>query len=249
MVDYSTLRLLNGVDCSILESTTSTNDYLTTLPFSQNIKVCIAREQTAGKGQYQRVWLSKKDSSVLLSLRYPFSIKVALNGLSLAMGLSVIDVLECVYHLDHLKLKWPNDVYFKDQKLAGILIENSVQNDQQSVVIGLGLNYQLATDFECDTPWTDLSKNCTTLPNLVDLHEKLINNLIKSCQRFEQHGFSAFQAQWNQHDYLLGKQLELNYQDKKTIGTANGVNEHGALIIKSDNTMIEAYSSEQIHLI
>jgi BirA family biotin operon repressor/biotin-[acetyl-CoA-carboxylase] ligase len=249
MVDYSAIGLLNGVDCSILESTTSTNDYLTKLPFSKDIKVCIAREQTAGKGQYQRTWLSKKDSSVLLSLRYPFSTKVALNGLSLAMGLSVIDILECAYNVDHLKLKWPNDIYFKDQKLAGILIENSVQNDWQSVVIGLGLNHQLGADFECDAPWTDLSKICSTLPSLVDLHEKLINGLLKSLQHFEQHGFSTFQTQWHQHDYLLGKQLELNYQDKKTVGIANGVNEQGALVIKSNNTVIEAYSSEQIRLI
>ncbi|HAP91989.1 MAG TPA: hypothetical protein DCM52_00665, partial [Gammaproteobacteria bacterium] len=41
----------------------------------------------------------------------------------------------------------------------------------------------------------------------------------------------------------------LNYQDKKTVGIANGVNEQGALIIKSNNTVIEAYSSEQIRLI
>jgi len=249
MVDYSVLEFPGVVECFVLESTTSTNDYLTRLPFSKDVKVCITREQTAGKGQYQRAWLSKKDSSVLLSLRYPFSTKAALNGLSLAMGLSVIDVLEGTYHLNHLKLKWPNDVYFKDQKLAGILIENSVQNNQQSVVIGLGLNHQLGVGFKCDTPWTDLSKICPTLPNLVDLHEKLINNLIKSCQRFEQYGFSDFQAQWHQHDYLLGKQLELNYQDKKITGIANGVNEQGALIIESDNTTIEAYSSEQIHLI
>jgi BirA family biotin operon repressor/biotin-[acetyl-CoA-carboxylase] ligase len=113
----------------------------------------------------------------------------------------------------------------------------------------LGLNHQLGVGFECDTPWTDLSKICSTLPSLVDLHEKLINGLLKSLQRFEQHGFSAFQTQWYQHDYLLGKQLELNYQDKKTVGIANGVNEQGALVIKSNNTVIEAYSSEQIRLI
>jgi len=249
MVNYSALKLTNNVECFVLESTDSTNDYLTKLAFSKDVKVCIAREQTAGKGQYHRVWLSKKDSSVLLSLRYPFSTKVVLNGLSLAVGLSVIDVLECVYNVNHLKLKWPNDIYFKDQKIAGILIENSVKNDQQSVVIGLGLNHQLGADFECDTPWTDLSNICSTLPNLVDLHEKLINSLLKSCQRFEQHGFSTFKAQWHQHDYLLGKQLELNYQDQKIIGTANGVNEHGALIIKTNNAVIEAYSSEQIRLI
>jgi len=249
MVDYSDLRLVESVECFVLDSTPSTNNYLTKLPFSKDIKVCIAREQTAGKGQYQRTWLSKKDSSVLLSLRRPFSVDVALNGLSLAIGLSVINTLEDEYQIGGLKLKWPNDVYFKDQKLAGILIENTVQNNQQSVVIGLGLNHQLDIDFECDTPWTDLSNICSNLPNLVDLHEKLINNLLKSCQRFEQHGFSDFKSQWHQYDYLLGKQLELDYQDNKTIGIASGINEQGALLIKSNNTLIEAYSSEQIHLI
>jgi BirA family biotin operon repressor/biotin-[acetyl-CoA-carboxylase] ligase len=249
MVDYSDLRLDSGVECFVLESTTSTNDYLVKLPFSKDVKVCIAREQTAGKGQYQRTWLSKKDSSVLLSLRRPFSIGVALNGLSLAIGLSILNTLEDEYQVEHLKLKWPNDVYFKDQKIAGILIENTVQDNHQSVVIGLGLNYQLDAGFECDTPWTDLSKICSNFPNLVALHEKLINNLLKSCQYFEQHGFFGFKSQWHQYDYLLGKQLELDYQNSRTVGIASGVNEQGALLIKSDNTMIEAYSSEQIRLI
>ncbi|MCS5585948.1 MAG: biotin--[acetyl-CoA-carboxylase] ligase [Gammaproteobacteria bacterium] len=249
MVDYSALRVADGIECFVLDSTASTNNYLTELPFSKDIKVCIAREQTAGKGQYQRAWLSTKDSSVLLSLRYPFSTRVALNGLSLAIGLSVIHTLENEYQVECLKLKWPNDVYFKDQKLAGILIENSVQNNQQSVVIGLGLNHQLDVNFECDTPWTDLSNICPNLPNLVDLHEKLINNLLMSCRRFEQYGFSDFKSQWRQHDYLLGKHLELNYQDNKVIGVANGVNDQGALMIEADDTVIEAYSSEQIRLI
>lgn len=249
MVDYSALRLTDGIECFVLDSIASTNNYLTELPFSKDVKACIAREQTAGKGQYQREWLSKKDSSVLLSLRYPFPVSVSLNGLSLAIGLSIIHTLENEYQVKHLKLKWPNDVYFKDQKLAGILIENVVQNHQQSVVIGLGLNHQLDVDFECDTPWTDLSNICANLPNLVDLHEKLINNLLMSCQRFEQHGFSDFKPQWHQHDYLLGKRLYLNYQDNKTIGVANGINDQGALMIKSGDTVIEAYSSEQIRLI
>jgi BirA family biotin operon repressor/biotin-[acetyl-CoA-carboxylase] ligase len=251
VVDYSTLgkRLPNNVECFVLESTPSTNDYLISLPFSNNIQICIAREQTAGKGQYQRQWLSKKDSSVLLSLHRPFPVDIVLNGLSLVIGLSVIDVLVSDYHADHLKLKWPNDVYFKNQKLAGILIENSVRNNTKSVVIGLGLNHHLDADLDCDTPWTDLSKILTKLPQLVDLQEKLINNLLKYCQLFEQQGLDAFQAQWHKHDYLLGRQLELDYQDKKTIGVAKGINDQGALLVESDNTMIEAYSSKQIRLI
>ncbi len=249
MVDYSTLELPDGIECFVLESTTSTNDHLIKLPFSKDVKVCIAREQTAGKGQYQRSWLSKKDSSVLLSLRYPFSIDTNLNGLSLIVGLSVIDVLKNDYGINHLKLKWPNDVFFDNKKLAGILIENSVQNSTQSVVIGLGLNHHLDDDFECETPWVDLFKMTGEAPNLVELQEKIIKNLLNYCQYFEQRGLDNFQSQWAAHDYLLGKRLELNYQDKKTIGIASGINTQGALMIDADGAMIEAYSSEQIRLI
>ncbi len=249
MVDYSTLKLTDDIECFVLDSIASTNNYLTELPFSKDIKVCIAREQTAGKGQYQRAWLSKKDSSVLLSLRYPFSTDVNLNGLSLVAGLSVIDVLSNNYNVEGLKLKWPNDVFFNNKKLAGILIENSVQNNTQSVVIGLGLNYKLGDDFECETPWVDLLKITSKLPNLVELQEKLINNLLRHCRRFEQRGFDDFQTQWAKHDYLFGKQLELNYQGKKTLGIASGINTQGALMIDVAGATIEAYSSEQIRLI
>ncbi len=249
MVNYSTLKLSDDIECFVLESITSTNDYLTKLPFSTDIKVCIAREQTAGKGQYQRAWLSKKDSSVLLSLRRPFSIDTNLNGLSLMVGLSVIDVLKKNYNVEGLKLKWPNDVFYGNQKLAGILIENSVQQNIQSVVIGLGLNFHLDENFECKTPWIDLFKITRELFNLVELQEKLINNLLHYCQRFEQHGFNDFQMQWATHDYLFGRQLELNYQGKKTLGIASGVNAQGALMIDVDGATIEAYSSEQIRLI
>ena len=249
MVDYSALELPDGVECFVLESTTSTNDHLAKLPFSKDVKVCIAREQTAGKGQYQRSWLSKKDSSVLLSLRYPFSINTNLNGLSLIVGLSVIDVLNNDYGIDHLKLKWPNDVFFDNKKLAGILIENSVQSDTQSVVIGLGLNHYLSDDFECETPWVDLFKITGKMLNLVELQGKIIKNLLYYCQYFEQRGLDNLQSQWTKYDCLLGKRLELNYQDKKTIGIASGINAQGALMIDVGGSMIEAYSSEQIRLI
>ncbi len=251
MVDYSTLarRLPDNVECFVLESVNSTNDYLVNLPISSQVQVCIAREQSTGKGQYQRHWLSKRDSSVLLSLRYPFSKETSLNGLSLVIGLSVLDVLSNHYKISHLKLKWPNDVYFKDQKLAGILIENSIQNNVQSVVIGLGLNHYLGGDFKCETPWTDLSKISKTNINLVDLQENLIKSLLNYCRSFEKSGIGEFRDQWLKHDYLIGRQLGLNYQSKRIIGIAKGINDEGALLIESNGSIVEAYSSEHIRLI
>ncbi len=250
MVDYSHLEsnIDSPVECFVFDSIASTNNYLSSLKFSKTTQICIAREQTQGKGQYDRAWLSQKDTSILLSIRYMFDANIALNGLSLVMGLGVIRALEGFGVVD-AKLKWPNDVYIKDKKLAGILIENSAQGKYQSVVIGLGLNYQLGQTFECDSPWIDLSNISQDMPAIEDLSAALINSMLKYCQLFAAQGWLYFSNSWKESDYLLGKQVELDANNQKIIGTVCGVNQQGALLIKTSDQVVEAYSSKQIRLI
>ncbi len=250
MANYSTLPSLlsDDIECFIFDSIPSTNDYLTNLEFSLATQICITSEQTHGKGQYERKWLSKKDSSVLLSIKQVFSTDTSLNGLSLVVGLAVIDILE-EYKAGNLKLKWPNDVFSEHKKLAGILIENSVQNNYQSVVIGLGLNNNLGDSLECKTPWTDLSRLLSRQVDLEELSAKLINNIIKYCNIFEKSGLGYFQNLWDKYDYLANSKLKLQYKGKDVVGVAAGISKQGALLIKVGNEVIESYSSEQISFI
>lgn len=250
MADYSNLesQINTPVKCVVFDSIASTNDYLSMLAFSKTPQVCIAREQTQGRGQYDRAWQSCKDASILLSVRFVFDANVALNGLSLVMGLAVIKVLERL-GISDAKLKWPNDVYVNDKKLAGILIENSAQGQHQSVVIGLGLNYCLDQNFKCDTPWIDLARISKDLPVIEDLSAKLINHLIAYCQLFSEQGWPYFLTDWNSSDYLLGRLVELDANNRKIIGAVRGVNAQGALLIEANNQLVEAYSSKQIRLI
>jgi Biotin-(acetyl-CoA carboxylase) ligase len=66
---------------------------------------------------------------------------------------------------------------------------------------------------------------------------------------FELKGFDNFQSLWHEYDYLVGRSIELDYQNKKITGIAKGVSDKGALLIESNDSIIEAYSSEQISLI
>lgn len=245
-------RFSDEIECFVFDSLPSTNDYLKQLNPSPKVQICVSAQQTSGRGQYGRTWQSQKNRSILLSVRYPFDLNVALNtalnGLSLMVGLAVINALES-YNIHGLKLKWPNDVYFNDQKLAGILIEKTVINNKQSVVIGLGLNYQLDADFECGTKWIDLSQIAATVPDLTDLQESLIKNLLKYCHIFARDGLGAFQPQWREYDYLLNKTVELGDKNQKSIGIAKGINKHGALIVHTNTSVIEVYSSAQIYVI
>jgi len=250
MADYSNLagKIDSSIESVVFDTIDSTNDYLSNLAFTKTTQVCITRNQTQGRGQYGRVWLSQKDANILFSMRYIFDASIALNGLSLVIGLSVVSTL-ADFGVSGIKLKWPNDIFYEDKKLAGILIENSAQGQYQSVVVGLGLNYNLNQTFECDSPWIDLSRIRVNLPTIEGLSAALINNMLKYCQLFATQGLPCFLKSWETVDYLIGKRVELITNNQKKIGIAVGINQQGALIIDTKGSLIEAYSSEQIRLI
>jgi BirA family biotin operon repressor/biotin-[acetyl-CoA-carboxylase] ligase len=103
--------------------------------------VVVCREQTAGRGQRGNRWESSPGENLTMSLILrPFSIAVdELFLLSKAFSLAVVKALSR-YNIDAL-IKWPNDIYVENRKIAGILIEHSFYgNDLSFSVIGLGLN-------------------------------------------------------------------------------------------------------------
>lgn len=121
--------------------------------------VVLAEKQTAGRGRRGRVWQSPFASSIYLTLGWTFTEGVAaIEGLSLVVGLKVLEVLQR-FGASDLQLKWPNDVYWQQRKLAGILIE--VQGDpagvcQVAIGIGINVNLQETQNTLIDQPWVDL---------------------------------------------------------------------------------------------
>ena len=84
MDHYSSLKSLidNDVECHYFDSLESTSSFLNSLPRSNLTQLCVTREQTQGKGQYGREWLSQRDSSIIFSIRQTFGIDINLSGLS-----------------------------------------------------------------------------------------------------------------------------------------------------------------------
>ncbi|BAF61985.1 biotin--[acetyl-CoA-carboxylase] ligase [Candidatus Vesicomyidisocius calyptogenae] len=239
--------LSDDIQCFVFDSISSTNDYLAQLAFCMKTQVCVTSEQTCGKGQYNRKWLSQKDASIILSIRRVFLSRILLSGLSLVVGLALVDVLE-KYGIFDLKLKWPNDLYFKDKKLAGILIENSLQGDYHSVIIGLGLNVDFNEDFQCETPWIDLKKIILIPIDKLHLSKNLINKILEYLDIFESSGFDKFYNEWSKIDYLLGKQVKHTNKMQLFSGTCLGINHEGVLLVETQCGIKLVYSSEFLHL-
>ncbi|MFO1422841.1 MAG: biotin--[acetyl-CoA-carboxylase] ligase [Candidatus Competibacteraceae bacterium] len=123
----------------------STNDYLLTQVGEDwpSGAVCLAEQQRAGRSRLGRSWLSPFAASLAGSLLWRFHLPAAaLSGLSLATGIAVAHALRR-FGVAEVGLKWPNDVWWHERKLSGILLESSGGPDVFAVVAGVGLNVAL----------------------------------------------------------------------------------------------------------
>ena len=124
----------------------STNQYLQRL-LDEGIditdNIVVADFQTSGKGQGCNVWQSEDGMNLLFSIALDMSFLKAENQFLLTQMVSVamIDVLKKYLPEESLFIKWPNDIYFNDKKIAGILIKNEIKGMMLGTsIIGIGLN-------------------------------------------------------------------------------------------------------------
>ena len=142
-----------------IASTNSTNTLLKELiAKGKEPRFIYAGYQTAGRGQTGNSWESEKDKNLICSILLPPNKN--LYFLNIAVGVAIIRVIQSfVFERSGLcslseavSIKWPNDIYWKDKKLAGILLENAIiGNEVKYAIAGIGLNVN-QTEFVSDAP-------------------------------------------------------------------------------------------------
>ena len=240
---YSSIKPL---DLEVLPIIDSTNQYLLskldTLPSGY---ACVAEYQQAGRGRRGRQWFSPFGSNLYFSLYWRLEQgPAAAMGLSLAVGIVVAKVLRQLSG-QQIKVKWPNDLYLNDKKLAGILVEIAGKTgDVAHVVIGMGINLAMNNpDHQIvNQAWENLGhidRNLLVATLLQQLREAMI------C--FEQQGLSAFIEQWQSLDNFNNRAVKLLIGDKIIHGIAKGINQQGALLLEQ-NGQITPYIGGEISL-
>ncbi len=253
--------LLPGFTVEVLPDIDSTNSELMRRAKAGKIEpvLLVAEQQTAGRGRLGRDWHSLGTSASESLPALTFSLGLPLSpqdwsGLSLAVGVSVAQSLHPA-----IGLKWPNDLWLKERKLAGILIETAVvggqphsqPNSLRYVVIGVGINISEPASAQASAaPTRPTPPSLRTPPAW--LHELLPNihapevlqrvalPLVQTVLAFADHGFAPFQARFNTLDVLRDRTVTLHDgQDgsgdtARTTGRAHGVNEAGALLVHTD---------------
>lgn len=240
-------------DLEIHDTIPSTNSHLMEKPVGElkTGHVCLAERQTEGRGRRGRHWVSPFGCNIYLSLFWAYGLApAALSGLSLAAGLAVVRALRRL-GVEEVGLKWPNDVLWENQKLAGLLLEVSgEQSGPSRVVLGLGMNLRLseAEAGAIDQPWTSLDQ----LPGGAGLSRNqvvaaLLDNLVAVLSRFEEQGLTALIPEWRQYDLYDGKRVLLQMGTRQIEGIHRGVEASGALLLETAEG-VRAYHGGEVSL-
>ena len=196
----------------------------------------VAESQTAGRGRLGRNWLSDETSAPALTFSIGLPLHMAdWSGLSLAVGVSVASSLH-----PELQLKWPNDVWLHDRKLAGILIETTHVGATRYAVIGVGVNLgpREAAGLSTAPAWLqELLPDMTAPLALLRIAAPLVQTL----KRFEAQGLAPFLPAFTSRDALAGRRVTLS---DGTHGQAQGVDGRGALLVHTDAGLKTITSAE-----
>lgn len=234
---------------TVLTLVNSTNQYLLDqIDALHSGDACVAEHQTAGRGRRGRQWASPFGQNLYLSMFWRFKRGVAASvGLSLAIGVVITEVL---HHLGGkaIRVKWPNDLYHRDKKLAGILVELTGKTAEPAqVVIGMGINLNRPlSDNRIDQDWSHLKEAGITIDRN-KLTALLLSELRGQMMIFEDEGLSAFISRWHKLDNYLDRPVRLIMEDQEISGIARGIDQQGALLLETEKG-IKAYPAGEMSL-
>lgn len=236
-------QILQQGDCQsavYFDDTPSTNSIALheLLDAAQLPRLIVADRQSAGRGRLGRQWYS--DSGTLTfslrlganTLRVPTS---ARSLVALAAGMGVADAAEYYVSPVRPQIKWPNDVYLHDKKIAGLLVEatndQAVNGQPANVVIGIGIN--VTTDFsqapaEVQTRATSIAAVAASELSRYALLPKVVEQVLDRINQLNASEVQLLQ-EFRQRCYLTGRKIRVRRPDQTLEGMALGVNDQGTL--------------------
>jgi BirA family transcriptional regulator, biotin operon repressor / biotin---[acetyl-CoA-carboxylase] ligase len=236
-----------------LDSVSSTNSYASKLLKEEKPEegtIIITEEQSAGKGQGTNTWESEKGKNLTFSLiLYPNFLEASQQFMiSKAIALGLQKYL--AFRTRHISIKWPNDIYYTDKKIAGILIENSIIGSKINYsIIGIGININ-QTEFKSDAP------NPVSLKQILGSDSYLEDELVE----LKYHLAKYYNKLKNKHYKEIDKEYLLNLfkykvlQDYKTQdllfrGKITGVNEFGHLQLLTPEDELKEFDFKEVEFV
>lgn len=234
------LSQLKQPNLAVIPVIDSTNQYLLDrMDTLSSGDACIAEYQQAGRGRRGRQWFSPFGANLYMSMYWRLEQgPAAAMGLSLVIGIVMAETLQQLGAQD-VRVKWPNDLYLQDRKLAGILVElTGKTGDAAQIVIGAGINLAMrgAEAAQINQGWINLQEAGIKIDRN-HLAARLINSLREALPLFERDGLTPFTERWKALDNFFGRPVKLLIGEREIYGVARGIDKQGGLLLEQDGEL------------
>jgi BirA family biotin operon repressor/biotin-[acetyl-CoA-carboxylase] ligase len=222
---------------------------------SHDGSVIVASKQTGGRGRAGRKWISPKGGiwiSIILQPKFDISI-TTLFPIASALALSI--AIEKTFSIKP-ELKWPNDLTIKGKKVAGMLVDVSLESNRiENLVLGVGINF--------DVNVKQIEKSLKGTPNFygvatlnghkkkvkpIQLVQTFLVELEKIYKSLNAKKTKRIIFEWTSRSSTIGKNVELNTADTKIKGKAIRIDEDGALVVLENNKEHRIIAGDIIHM-
>ena len=217
--------------------------------------VIVAAKQTGGKGRDGRKWVSPKGGiwiSIILQPKFDISITTLFPiASSLALSLAI----EKTFSIKP-ELKWPNDLTIKGKKVAGMLVDASLESNRiENLVLGVGINFDVnARQIEKSLKGTPNFYGVSSLSDQkqnvkpVQLVQTFLLELEKIYTALNKKQIKKIISEWTSRSSTIGKNVELYTADSKITGKAIKIDDDGALIVSENNKIHRVIAGDIVHL-
>ena len=228
---------MTGEPFNILPTTDSTNNHAMNearLGQTSDGMAYFALDQYQGKGQRTKTWSSKPGENIILTVVKDCS-ALELNNqfqLSVAVALACFDFFSA-YAGDETRIKWPNDIYWRDRKAGGILIENMVKSGRwDKAIIGMGININQTAFESSDGKPVSLKQITGKTFDPINLAKELCQHLEQRFSMLENQPFDQLLSSYNEQLYKKGEMVPFKRNNILFQAKVIGVGKDGHLLIQ-----------------
>lgn len=239
------------IKLNAIDSTNSFLRQLSTKDLVEDFTVVVAKHQTKGRGQMGTKWSSQESKNLTVSVFKNISYIKLENYffISMVVSLALYKALS-VFQIKKLRIKWPNDILSEDKKLAGILIETVIKQQQmQAAIIGIGLNVN-QTKFGNLPNASSLRLISGKVFSLDEVLQELLKQMELYFKLLEQGELDHLKLQYETYLFRRGKPSTFkNASDDMFAGIILGVSDSGNLKVQIEDGIVKEYDLKEIKLL
>ena len=244
----------------LFQSTASTNDIAAEYAGNAaNDGLCVLAEtQSKGRGRRGRTWFSEPGQSILCSVLLTKT-DVEAELLTLTAAVATAEAIQQTCDLS-CRIKWPNDILIKGQKVAGILVEKRIKKNRPCFIVGIGINCNQSREtfekYTLNLPATSLAVE-TGKPvdrtglvcELLEQFEHWLDTASHQSSIVNHQYESPVITRWQQLSGMLGQHVTVECDGRRYSGFCRGIDPTQGLILQLDNSLVRIFSTAHTSLV